>query len=86
VSILAGLVQDELLRSIGGWPGLGEVPGLKYMFSTQETERIKDELIFMLVPHVVRAAEANAGTAREIEVGSGDAIRLNRNSVQPAKK
>jgi general secretion pathway protein D len=86
VSILAGLVQDELLRSIGGWPGLGEVPGLKYMFSTQETERIKDELIFMLVPHVVRAVEANAGTAREIEVGSGDAIRLNRNSVQPAKK
>jgi len=86
VSILAGLVQDELLRSIGGWPGLGEVPGLKYMFSTQETERIKDELIFMLVPHVVRAVEANAGTAREIETGSGDAIRLNRNSVQPAKK
>jgi general secretion pathway protein D len=86
VSILAGLVQDELLRSIGGWPGLGELPGLKYMFSTQETERIKDELIFMLVPHVVRAVEVNAGTAREIETGSGDAIRLNRNSVQPAKK
>ncbi len=86
VSILAGLVQDELLRSVGGWPGLGEVPGLKYMFSTQQTERIKDELIFMLVPHVVRASEANAGSGREIETGSGDAVRLNRTSVQPGKK
>jgi general secretion pathway protein D len=78
VSILAGLVQDELLRSVSGWPGAGEVPGLKYLFSTQEVERIKDELVFMLVPHVVRAADDNAGAAREIETGSGDAIRLNR--------
>jgi general secretion pathway protein D len=85
VSILAGLVQDELLRSIGGWPGLGEVPGLKYMFSTQQTEKIKDELIFMLVPHVVRAFNANAGAAREIDTGSGDTIRLDRIS-QPAPK
>jgi len=84
VSILAGLVQDELLRSISGWPGVGEVPGLKYMFSTQETERIKDELIFMLVPHVVRAVDDSAGAAREVETGSGDAVRLNRISPQPA--
>jgi hypothetical protein len=40
----------------------------------------------MLVPHVVRAVEANAGTAREIDTGSSDAIRLNRNSVQPTQK
>jgi general secretion pathway protein D len=83
VSILAGLVQDELLRSVSGWPGVGEVPGLKYMFSTQQTERIKDELIFMLVPHVVRAVDDNAGAAREVETGSGDAIRLNRISPKP---
>ncbi len=78
VSILAGLVQDELLRSIGGWPGLGEVPGLKYMFSTQQTEKIKDELIFMLVPHIVRKFNANTGAAHEIDTGSGDTIRLDR--------
>jgi general secretion pathway protein D len=78
VSILAGLVQDELLRSIGGWPGLGELPGLKYMFSTQQTEKINDELIFMLIPHVVRTFNANAGAAREIGTGSGDTIRLDR--------
>jgi len=83
VSILGGLVQDELTRSIGGWPGLGEIPGLKYMFSTQETERIKDELIFMLVPHVVRPFDGNAGAAHEIEVGTGDAVRLDRIPAAP---
>jgi general secretion pathway protein D len=85
VSILGGLVQDELLRSVGGWPGLGEVPGFKYMFSTQQTERIKDELVFMLVPLVVRASDANAGAAHEIDTGSGETIRLNRISAPPAR-
>ena len=85
VSILAGLVQDELLRSIGGWPGLGEVPGMKYMFSTQQTEKIKDELIFMLVPHVVRTFNANTGAAHEIDTGSENTIRLDRISPAPQK-
>jgi general secretion pathway protein D len=86
VSILAGLVQDELLRSIGGWPGLGELPGLKYMFSTQQTEKINDELIFMLVPHVVRTFNADAGAAHEIDTGSGDTIRLDRISPPAPQK
>jgi general secretion pathway protein D len=78
VSILGGLLQDELTHSVSGWPGAGELPGLKYLFSTQETEKIRDELVFMLVPHVVRAFDANAGSAREIDTGSGDTIRLDR--------
>jgi general secretion pathway protein D len=84
VSILAGLMEDELTKTISGWPGVGEVPGLKYMFSTQQTERIKDDLVFMLIPHVVRAIDNNTGAAREIETGSGDTIRLNRISPQLA--
>jgi general secretion pathway protein D len=78
VSILGGLLQDELNRSVSGWPGAGELPGLKYLFSTQETEKIRDELVFMLVPHVVRAFDGNSGSAREIDTGSGDTIRLDR--------
>ena len=86
MSILAGLVQDELLHSISGWPGLGEVPGLKYLFSTQQTERIKDELFFMLVPHVVRAVDDHTGTAHEVETGSGETVRLNRVPSQPVSQ
>lgn len=89
VSILAGLVQDELTHSASGWPGLGEVPGLKYMFSAQSNEDLKDQLVFMLVPHVVREPESNAGTAREIDTGSSSTIRMQRippQSPQPPVK
>jgi len=85
VSILAGLVQKEITRSISGWPGLGELPGIKYMFSTQQNERVNDELVFMLIPHVVRAVKIDAGAAREIDTGSGESIRIERIPFQPTQ-
>jgi general secretion pathway protein D len=78
VSILAGLVKTDITRSVSGTPGLGELPGVKYLFSTQQNEVVGDELVFMIVPHVVRALSTNTGSAREIDTGSGDAVRLDR--------
>lgn len=76
VSILAGLVKRSLTKAVSGTPGLGQVPGLKYLFSTQDNENDKDELVFMVVPHIVRALNVNSGSGQEIDTGSGDSIRL----------
>jgi general secretion pathway protein D len=78
VNILAGLVQKNLAHNVSGTPGLGELPLIKYMFSTQETEVANTEIVFMLVPHVVRAVTIDAGAAREIDTGSGDSIQIQR--------
>lgn len=76
VSILAGLVKRSLAKSVSGTPGLGQTPGVKYLFSTQQNEAIKDELVFMIVPHVVRALNLNSGAGQEIDTGSADNVRL----------
>jgi general secretion pathway protein D len=85
VTILAGLNQDELQRAVTGWPGLGEIPGIKYLFSNQQTTKTTDELVFMVVPHVVRAFDDNSGAAREIQTGNGESIWLNRIAQPPAR-
>jgi general secretion pathway protein D len=51
---------------------------MKYLFSTQETEAVNDELVFMVIPHIVRAVNTNKGAGREIDTGSGESIRLLR--------
>jgi general secretion pathway protein D len=76
VSILAGLVKRSIAKSISGTPGLGETPGLKYLFSTQQTEKIDDELVFMIVPHIVRAPSTAAGAGQEIDTGANDIVRI----------
>jgi len=76
VSILAGLVKRSITKSVSGTPGLGETPGLKYLFSTQQNEVLNDELVFMIIPHVVRAMNVNAGAGREIDTGTGESVRI----------
>ncbi len=44
--------QDN--KSVSGTPGLGEIPFFKYFFSSQNKEVQQDEIVFLLIPHIVR--------------------------------
>jgi len=83
-SILAGLVKKQISTTVSGWPGLGEIPMLKYFFSTQSHEVVDDELVFMLVPHVVRAHEGLEDT-QQIDTGTSNAVQIREVSAKPVK-
>jgi general secretion pathway protein D len=85
VSILAGLVDKEVTGAVSGWPGLGEIPAAKYSFSTQDHEKVDNEVIFMLVPHIVRALESDPLGGQSIGTGSGDVIELQMDGTQAPK-
>jgi general secretion pathway protein D len=75
-TILAGLVKKQISLSVSGWPGFGEIPLVKYFFSTQQHEVTTDELIFLITPHVIRAPEFDSDVDREIYSGTENAIQL----------
>ncbi|HEY1499452.1 MAG TPA: hypothetical protein VGF88_07755 [Acidobacteriaceae bacterium] len=75
-SIVAGLVKRQENRNVSGWPGFGEIPLLKYLFTTQSHEVINDELVFLIVPHVVRAPIAETSLTPPIDTGTERAIEL----------
>ncbi|MDR3750958.1 MAG: hypothetical protein P4K94_05670 [Terracidiphilus sp.] len=85
VSILAGLVDKEMTGTVSGWPGLGEIPAAKYLFSTQDHEKMDNEIVFMLVPHIVRALESDPLDGQSIGTGSGDVIELQMGGTQAPK-
>ncbi len=76
VNILGGFLQRQNILSVGGTPGLGEIPILKYLFSSQQHEVQDDELVFMLTPHIVRATTLSPLNLREIDTGTGSDIQL----------
>jgi general secretion pathway protein D len=78
VNILGGFLQKQDLQSIGGTPYLGEVPILKYLFSSNQHQVADDEIIFMLTPHVVRATEISPLNLQEIDTGTGTNVELRR--------
>ena len=84
VNILGGFLQKQDLVTIGGTPFLGELPILKYIFSSTQHEVQDDEIIFMLTPHVVRSTEISPLNLQEIDTGTGTNVELRRISA-PAR-
>lgn len=69
VNLLGGLIETTVRRAISGLPGLSEIPGLRYFFSTEHTERVETEVLVMLTPRVIRLPEPALGAERSVGVG-----------------
>jgi general secretion pathway protein D len=75
-SILAGLVQQQKTDNKSGTPGLGELPFLKYFFSSSDKTTQTDELVFLLIPHIIRESILTDENTRKIYTGTSQSIEL----------
>jgi general secretion pathway protein D len=75
-NLLGGILETSDSITTSGTPILGEIPLLKYLFSSTQKEHITNELVFILVPHIVRSQELNDLNRRAFDVGTGSGIDL----------
>ena len=75
-TILAGIVQKQDIRGVSGTPGLGELPFLKYFFSSQSKEVQQSEIVFLIIPHIVRESVLTRLNTRAIDTGTSQSIEL----------
>jgi general secretion pathway protein D len=78
-SILAGLVQKQDQLTVSGTPGLGEIPFLKYFFSSQDKIQQQDEIVFLVIPHIVRESILTEENTRAIYSGTSQSVELLHN-------
>ncbi len=84
-SILSGILNKQDIVSISGIPGLGELPLLRYVFGSKSHEVIDDEVVFVLIPHIVRGQDITPLNLRRIDTGAGTAIDLRHTSLNLPK-
>ncbi len=86
VNLLGGILEDDTVKGWSGIPGLGQIPFFRFLFASQHTELHQNEIVFVLIPHIVRSQDLTDLNARAIDVGTGTAIDLRRASrpQQPA--
>ena len=75
-SLLAGIITKNDSLNISGTPGVGELPLLKYFFTSRSTDHMKDEIVFLLIPHIVRESVLTRMNTRAIDTGTGQSIEL----------
>ena len=78
VNLLGGILEDQDIKSLSGIPGLAQVPILKYLFSQTNTEHKENEIVFALIPHIIRGQELSELNQKALQVGTASAIELRR--------
>jgi len=82
VNILGGILETTQTKSLSGIPGLASIPLFKYLFA-EETKEVNDnEIVFILIPHIVRAQDLTAANTKAIDVGTANVISLRRDTPQ----
>ncbi len=76
VALLGGLINQQDDKTITGIPGLSSIPLLGKLFSGSSVDHNKDELMIILVPHIVRRPEITPENIRAIAVGNATTISL----------
>jgi general secretion pathway protein D len=76
VNLLGGMLEDDDIKSLSGLPGLSKIPILKYLFSQTNTERKENEIVFVMVPHIIRGQDLTNMNQSVISVGTSNAIEL----------
>jgi general secretion pathway protein D len=77
-SILAGIVTKQDLKNVAGTPYLGEIPFFKYFFSSQSKETQTDEIVFLMIPHIVRESVLTRANLAAIDTGTSTSVELRR--------
>jgi general secretion pathway protein D len=84
VSLLGGMMEDSKTKALTGIPGLASIPILKYLFAQDTSDHSTNEIVFVLVPHIIRGPEVSHGNLDMIDVGTANALELRRSNSQAA--
>jgi general secretion pathway protein D len=68
--ILGGLISNEERSSSNRLPGLGDVPGMGRLFSSQRDDNQRTEIILAITPRILRSVERPEAAVAEFFSGS----------------
>jgi general secretion pathway protein D len=80
VSILGGLFEKTDSLTVNGWPGLAQIPFMKYLFADNNKHVTESDVLIVLIPRIVRLPDWTRGNLRPISSGVEQNITTRRES------
>jgi len=84
VNLLGGMMEEDQTQSMSGYPVLATIPFLKYFFGSETKDHRENELVFALIPHIVRGPDVSDSNQRLIDVGTANSLQLRHVSKSEA--
>jgi general secretion pathway protein D len=83
VSILGGIIERNQTVTIQGWPGLSQIPFLRYLFSSEKKTELENEVLVALTPRIIRLPAITPMNLRPLAVGTDENVSLPRAAPPP---
>lgn len=82
VNLIGGIIQDTNRKSISGVPGLARIPLVGHLFSSDDVDKNKTELVIALIPHIIRGPEITASNLKGVASGTSGQIRVSYDNTK----
>jgi len=76
VNLVGGILEDTETHSLSGYPWLTKVPILRYLFGQDDKQRRENEIVFAIMPHIVRAQSVTDDNQRLVDLGPGSGVTV----------
>ncbi len=74
VNLIGGILEDTDTQSLSGYPWLTKIPILRYLFGQETKERTTSEIVFAIIPHIVRSIDVTDDNLKLVDLGSGSSV------------
>src|SRR5204863_4696382 len=75
-NLLAGLIKQDNTKGRTGFPGLSKIPGVRSLFTSNETSDNDTDIVMLITPHIVRDHELTREDVGSIFIGTQGNISL----------
>lgn len=74
VNLIGGILQDTESKSLSGYPWLTKIPILKYLFGQEDKDREQSEIVFAIIPHVIRTNGITEDNLKMADLGTPNSV------------
>src|SRR5580693_2800907 len=82
-NLQGGIMEDQQTKSLSGIPGLAQIPILRYLFGQTTQDHSENEIVFAIVPHIIRGTDLSEINQRAIDIGTANTVVLRHVTPPP---
>jgi len=83
--VIGGLIESKDINTTKRVPILGYLPGVGWLFSSEETKTQRNEIIVLLTPHILEDGEPGESGEHYVKDSQDDTVQMRKNAGMVAR-
>jgi type IV pilus assembly protein PilQ len=83
--VIGGLIESNDVNTTSRVPILGYLPGVGWLFSSEETSTQRNEIIIMLTPHILEDGAVGEAGEQYVDDSKADTLQMRKNAGPVAR-